>query len=30
MEILRLLDHAIWIESYEVQDYRQWEGGFRS
>lgn len=28
MEILRLLDHAIWIESYEVQDYRQWEGGF--
>jgi hypothetical protein len=28
MEILRLLDQADWIESYEVQDYRQWEGGF--
>jgi len=28
MEILRLLDHANWIESYEVQDYRQWEDGF--
>lgn len=28
MEILRLLDNAKWIESFEVQDYRQWEGGF--
>jgi len=27
MEILRLLDHANWVESYEVQEYRQWEGG---
>jgi hypothetical protein len=28
MEILRLLEHADWIENYEVQDYRQWESGF--
>lgn len=28
MEILRLLDQAAWVESYEMQDYKQWEGGF--
>lgn len=28
MEILRLLDRENWIERYEIQDYRQWEGGF--
>jgi hypothetical protein len=28
MEILRLLNRANRIEGYEVQDYRQWEGGF--
>jgi hypothetical protein len=28
MEILRLLDQENWIERYEIQDYRQWEGGF--
>jgi hypothetical protein len=28
MEILRLLDQADWVKSYEIQDYRQWEGGF--
>ena len=28
MEILRLLDQEYWVESYEIQDYRQWEGGF--
>lgn len=28
LEILRLLDQADWIESYDVQDYRQWAGGF--
>jgi hypothetical protein len=28
MEILRLLDAANWIKRYEVEDYRQWVGGF--
>lgn len=28
MEILRLLDDAKWVASYEVQDYRHWEQGF--
>jgi hypothetical protein len=28
MEILRLLDQANWIVDYEVQDYKQWQGGF--
>ena len=28
MEILRLLDQIRWIERYEVEDYRHWDGGF--
>lgn len=28
MEILRFLDHVDWVESYEVEDYREWTGGF--
>ena len=28
METLRLLDEIAWIESYDVQDYRQWREGF--
>ena len=28
MEILQLLDQLDWIETYEVEDYRQWNGGF--
>ena len=27
MDILSLLDIADWVESYEIQDYRQWENG---
>ena len=27
MEILRLLDQADWVDSYDVQDYRRWSDG---
>ena len=28
MEILKSLDQISWIESYDVEDYRHWNGGF--
>ena len=27
MDILQLLDQSDWIERYEIQDFRQWNGG---
>ena len=28
MEILKLLDQSRWVDDYELEDHRQWEGGY--